>query len=265
MKTNLLKLLLVSCVLWLASCTPKNIAYFQDAEAIRGMAARENEKIRLQPEDRIRINVNSSDEMLMKQFNLRRTTGASVSNGSTGSGSGLFYTVDEQGDINFPVLGKVSVIGKTRMEVADYIQERLIARGLVNDPIVTVEFANLSVIVLGSVSSPGRKAIDRDHYTILDAIAASGDLLLTGKRKNVMVNRQVDGGEQVYYLDLTQKQNLLESPAYFMQQNDIVYVEPTNKVKRSTTNIGNTFYNLGWWIALPSTVVSLYYLFKNLK
>lgn len=241
----------------LSSCTPKNIAYFQDAADIRGMAVRERERIRLEPEDRITINVNSNDKMLMEQFNLKRSS-------SSNAGHMLSYTVDDQGDITFPVLGKLPVAGKTRMEVAEYIEKRLIERGLAMDAIVTVEFSSLSVTVLGSVGSPGKKYINSDHYTILDAIAASGDLDLSGLRKNVMVCRQVNGEEQTYFIDLTSRRKVLESPAYFLKQNDVIYVEPTNKVKRSTTNVGNTFHRIGWWVGLPSTIISLYFLFKKL-
>ena len=136
--------------LWAASCsTPKNVAYFQDAAQLSGMALQAEQQLRLRPEDKVNIVVNSSNPMLESQFtlsaaNAASTLGASVkpqttaSSSTSGTRQMVAYTVDEQGTIDFPVLGRISVGGKTRREVADYIQRRLIARELVSDPIVTV-------------------------------------------------------------------------------------------------------------------------------
>ena len=213
MKKN--SLLLLSAVLLLVGCsTPKNVAYFQDAENIRGMALQWEQPLRLRTNDKINIIVNSADPLLMQQFNLyanttsNRSLGTTVvpqmSAGNANSSNGLIlaYTVDEQGDIEFPVLGKVSVLGMTRKEVASHIHDRLIARELVKDPIVTVEYVNLSVKVLGEVNRPGHIDILRDNYTILDAIADAGDLTINGQRKNVMVMREVDGADETYIINL---------------------------------------------------------------
>ena len=256
-------------LLILGSCgAPKNVAYFQDAELIRGMALQEEQRLRLRPEDKINIIVNSADPMLIQQFNLVAHTVSNRSLGSTdspqtsiGSTSGqsqlLAYTVDEQGDIDFPVLGKVAVEGKTRQEVAAYIRSRLIARDLVKDPIVTVEFVNLAVNVLGEVNSPGRINIQKDYFTILDAIAATGDLTINGKRENVMVCREVDGEQQVYFINLCDIQDVLTSPAYYLQQNDLVYVTPNSKRRRESHSTGNTFNQPAIWISLASILATI--------
>ncbi len=251
----------------LAACTvPANFTYFQDAEAVFGMAVQEEQPFRLRPEDKINIVVSSSDPLLTEQFTLSvasasRTLGASVrpvtEAGMSSSGQLLAYTVDEQGDIQFPVLGKVAVSGKTRSEVAAYIARRLVERELVLDPVVTVEYVNLGVNVLGEVVRPGRVDITKDHFTVLDAIAAAGDLTVNGLRTNVMVCRQVDGEDRTYFLDLCSRQDLLTSPAYYLQQNDVVYVSPNNKRMRDANATGNALSNPSFWISVVSLLTTI--------
>lgn len=260
-------LLFVSALL--NSCSsPQNVAYFQDAEALHGMAVQMEQQFTLRPEDKINIIVNSSNPMLEQQFSLTTssntnyTLGASVTPKTTAGksntiGQMIAYTVDEQGTINFPILGKITVGGKTRQQVAEYIQERLIARELVDDPIVTVEYVNLGVNVLGEVSHPGHIDIMKDHFTIVDALSYAGDLTINGRRDNVMVSRQVDGVNQVYTIDMTNMQTMLLSPAYYLQQNDLVYVSPNNKRMRESQATGNTFNTPGFWMSLTSLAVTL--------
>lgn len=265
-----IKLLAWALLLGLCACsTPKKVAYFQNAEEIRGMALPPAQPLRLRPEDKINIVVNSSDPMLMSQFNLvsnsysSRTLGASatpltISGGATsGAGVILAYTVDQQGDIEFPVLGRLSVLGKTRLEVAEYIKERLVARDLVKDPVVTVEYVNLAVVVLGEVARPGRIDILNDHYTVLDALAAAGDLTIIGQRENVMVCREVDGEDQTYIINLCDRKSVLESPAFYLQQNDVIYVTPNPKRQRDYNATGNTFSQPATWLSLASLVATV--------
>lgn len=259
-------IVLAAAALWLASCsTPKDIAYFQDAEALNGMAVQAEQQFRLRPGDKICIVVNSTNPMLEQQFSLTTmkpsyTLGSSSaprSASTPGSSQMVAYTIDEQGTIEFPVLGKISVGGKTRNEVAEYIQDRLIARDLVSDPIVTVEYVNIGVNVLGEVKNPGHIDIDRDQYTIVDAIAKAGDLTITGDRRTVTVTRQVDGVNQVYVVDLTNMQSTLTSPAYYLQQNDLVYVAPNSKRMRESKASGNTFNTPAVWISIVSLLATI--------
>lgn len=272
-----LQLSLFISVLWLTSCsTPQNIAYFQDAEALHGMAVQMEQQFTLRPEDKINIVVNSSNPMLEQQFSLTTssntnyTLGAAVTPKTTSGksstiGQMIAYTVDEQGTINFPVLGKISVGGKTRQQVAEYIQDRLIARELVDDPIVTVEYVNLGVNVLGEVSHPGHIDIMKDHFTLVDALSYAGDLTINGRRDNVMVSRQVDGVNQVYTVDMTNMQTMLLSPAYYLQQNDLVYVSPNSKKMRESQATGNTFNTPGFWMSLTSLGVTLVTMISTLS
>ena len=271
MKKYFKNLLVVSLICLLGSCAaPTNVAYFQNAEDIRGMALQKEQPLRLRPKDKINIIVSSADPLLVSQFNLTAATGSMRSLGSTttpkttaGSTSGsntaqlLAYTVDEQGDINFPVLGKVAVGGKTRQEVAEYIRLRLIERDLVRDPIVTVEYVNLSVKILGEVNHPGRIEITKDYFTIIDAIAQAGDLTILGQRENVMVMREVDGEDHTYFVNLCDRQETLNSPAYYLQQNDVVYVTPTPKKRREARTSGNIFNQPAIWVSLASLFTTI--------
>lgn len=254
--------------LCLASCsTPKDVTYFQDAKFLDGMAVQAEQQLRLRPEDKINIVVNSSNPMLEQQFTLTTMNsnyvlGSSVSpkttvGGTNGSGQMVAYTVDEQGTIEFPVLGKISVGGKTRKEVAQYIQSRLIARELVNDPIVTVEYVNMGVNVLGEVNKAGHIDINKDHFTIVDALSRAGDLTINGNRRNVLVTRQVEGQNKVYTIDMTNMQSMLQSPAYYLQQDDLVYVSPNDKRKREANATGNTFNTPAIWISIASLLTTI--------
>lgn len=263
--------LMAASALWLTSCkTPQNITYFQDAEALNGMFLQAEQQLTLRPEDKINIVVSSSNPMLEQQFtltasSLNNTLGATsipetFAGRATGANTPLAYTVDAQGTINFPILGKISVAGKTRGQVAQYIQDRLIARELVDDPIVTVEYVNMGVNVLGEVGRPGHIDITKDHFTIVDAIAYAGDMTINGKRENVMVSRQVDGINAVYFIDMTNMQSMLQSPAYYLQQNDMVYVAPNKKKLHESRAVGNTFNTPAGWISVASlgaTVITL--------
>ena len=264
----LLTALLYSC------STPKDIAYFQDAAALNGMALQMEQQFRLRPEDKINIIVNSSNPLLEQQFTLTAKTSGNSSLGadvkpettaggvSGGNGMLLAYTVDEQGTIDFPLLGKIRVEGMTRGEVASYIKGRLVERELVSEPIVTVEYVNLSVNVLGEVGKPGNVPITKDHFTIVDALSRAGDMNINGNRRAVMVNRNVDGVNEVYYIDMTNMQQALLSPAYYLQQNDLVYVVPNNKRKRESTDMGNTFHGPYIWLSIASLLASLIAIFK---
>ena len=126
--------------------------------------------------------------------------------------------------------------GFTRWELAEYIKNKLIADGLLNDPMVTVEFMNFKVSVIGEVGAPGTYAIGGDKVTVLQAIGLAKDLTIYGRRDNVSVIREQDGKRTIYEINLTDV-DLFKSPAYYLQQNDIVYVQPNDiKARQSTTD-----------------------------
>ena len=264
---NKIIIALLTLIVFSACKTPTNITYFQDASTSSEIQMQAEQCFRLRPEDKINIIVNSSDPMLEQQFTLTASSSANVlgsptqlrttASRNTSMGMIIAYTVDQQGDINFPVLGKIPVAGQTRTEVADYITKRLIARDLVKDPIVTVEFVNLGVNVLGEVKNPGHQDITKDHYTILDAIAHAGDLTINGQRENVMVCRHEDGADNTYIIDLTNRQQMLLSPGYYLQQDDVVVVTPNDKAKRGSTLNGNTVLTPSFWISVASLLATI--------
>ena len=156
-----------------------------------------------------------------------------------------------------PVIGKISVNGLSRNEVAEKIKEELITKEFIKDPVVIVEFSNLGISVLVEVQSPGLINIDRDQFTIIDEISMAGDLTINGRRENVRVLRNENGYKRTYVIDLTSGAEVFNSPAYYLQQNDEIYVEPNNpKIRMSTTN-GNTAFTPTFWISMASFAITL--------
>lgn len=254
---------LFATLLLLGSCsTPKNITYFQDAAQGEVVNPLQPLEVRVKPEDKLSIMVNTPDPALSTLFNLiqvqnrlsQTTSGTRISGSSNSSGGQTsFYTVDPQGDINFPVLGKLHIAGMTRFEVGTYIENELVNRNLVKDPIVTVEFGNTGITVLGEVKSPGRLEFNKDHLLFTDAIAMAGDLTTNGRREDILVLRELpDGSQKAYRVSLLDIDALASSPVYYLQQNDVVYVEPNNKVKRSTTPTGESPFTPAFWMSIGS-------------
>lgn len=254
----------------LSSCsTPKSVTYFQDIDTIVTEAQTKAASIKVQPEDKLMILVTSKDPEMSSIFNLSvassrlgqvthtyKRDGASLSANSTSDNMG-YYTVNEAGNIEFPVLGSLHVAGMTRSELAGYIKGELAGRGLLKDAVVTIEYVNTGVNILGEVSSPGRYTINRDRLTILDALALAGDLTIQGQRENVLVIREENGKRSTYRLDLTNAQQVMNSPAYYLQQNDVVYVEPNSVRKRQTTVNGNNVLSASFWVSVASLLTSI--------
>lgn len=245
-----------------ASCaTPTNIVYFQDVAEGGVDTVSTSQIIKIRPGDKISIIVNSRDPQLSSLFNLAYSTryigdanSMQVNAGSTGVQG---YAVSPDGTIDFPVLGRINVGGLTRDEISRTIKEELMNQSLVKDPVVTVEYLNLKVSVLGEVNHPGRIAIDRDEYTIMDAISAAGDLTINGIRENVRVIRNEGGVRRTYSVNLLSSKDLAASPVYYLQQNDIVVVDPNDmRIRQSTIN-GNTIRTTSFWISIASLAATL--------
>jgi len=226
----------------------------------------------LQPLDQISIVVNSREPQLAAMFNMPYFTNQMGASQSLTSGNAVSssaaqslsaYTVGSDGCIDFPILGKISVAGKRREEVAADIKQRLVSTNQLKDPVVTVEYINLGVSVLGEVARPGRYKIDRDRFTIFDALSLAGDMTINGERTNVRLIRNSGGRDDVYMVDFTNSSTIYNSPAYFVHQGDIIYVSPTDKRKRDSTVNGNTVRSTSFWISLSSLLVSVALLIKN--
>lgn len=207
-------IIVAASVLALASCsTPKQISYFQDMRPGESeLALAVPTEIKIQPKDKLSILINSQDLRLTNLFNLPIVSQQVGQENATSQNRGLSgYTVNSKGDIDFPVLGALHVQGMTREEMAAYIKKELQSHDLIKDPVVTVEFMNLSVDVMGEVNRPGRYNIDKDHLTILDALSQAGDLTIHGKREKVLVLRTEEGKQRVYGINLCSADHLYSS------------------------------------------------------
>lgn len=199
--------------------------------------------------------VSCKDPELAQMFNLVETnTRIGQQRSSTNYVSA--YSVDEFGDINFPVLGSVHVAGLTRTGIADLLTKRLESENLLKNPVVTVEFANLRVSVFGDVAKPATYAITNDRITLYEALSMAGDLNVTGKRDGVYVIREEDGQRTTYKLDL-RSADVMNSPVFYLKQNDVIYVEP-NGTKGGQSNVSeNSLKSAGLWVSVASLLTSV--------
>lgn len=266
--SNMLKkhsLFFLGLALLLSSCdVSKRITYFQDIQEKKVSTSMEEQptpEIRLRPEDKISIIVNTKVPELTALFNLPYTTrvlGSTSESTSSANYGSSGYIIKADGTIDFPVLGLVQAEGKTRDELAAHIKSELMNRNLVNDPVVTVEFINLQFAVMGEVRSPGTYKITRDHITLLDALSMAGDLSIDGKRDNILVLRPDSSGNiTAYNVDMRSFDNVKRSPAYYIHQNDYIYVEPNAKRANQSTVNANTVQSVSFWISVASFLASM--------
>lgn len=271
MKLHSLLSVIVVCVLGilsLSSCgSTKEITYFQDLQRGTSEKILHPLTIMVRPEDKISIIVKSKDAQLSDLFNLPivsyRIGQGQMSSLASQNQQVSSYTVNADGDIDFPVLGKIHIAGMTRAQIAEHIKKLLISDNLVKDPVITVEFDNLCYSVLGEVNKPGQFSIDRDRISVLDAISKAGDLTIYGLRSNVIVLRQENDKQVTYKMNLCSGYSLYASPAYYLQQNDVVYVEPNSTKARQSTVNGNNVRSTTFWISLASLLTSVGILIFN--
>lgn len=237
-KIYVIILTVVAAALFASCSTPNNIAYFQNKAVDHPEKIDKHAGIVIQPKDMLSIIVSSKNPELVVIFNLPVVSyqaGSEVV--SSGAAQRLMgYVVDNEGFIDFPILGPIKVSGLTRWELSELIKNKLLNGGYLSDAVVTVEFMNFKVSVIGEVNSPGTYTIDGDKVTILQAISLAKDLTIYGMRENVSVIRERDGERTIYEINLCDV-SLFNSPAYYLQQNDIVYVQPSGiKARQSTTD-----------------------------
>lgn len=250
---------LVTCAVMLSSCASvKDIAYFQNKVVNQPEKIDKHAGIVIQPKDMLSIVVSSRTPELVTMFNLPVVSYQAGSETVSGAGAQrlLGYVVDNEGCIDFPVLGQLSVGGLTRWELSEMIKNRLIKDGLLTDAVVTVEFMNFKVSVLGEVNSPGTYTIEGDKVTVLQAISLARDLTIFGLRENVSVIRERDGERTIYQINLCDV-NLFKSPAYYLQQNDIIYVEPNQEKARQSTTDDKTLRMTSILVSGGSLLVSI--------
>ena len=242
-------LLLISC------STTQKVVYFQDTVPDMTIKKDKGEYIKVKPKDMISILVSSKTPELAVLFNLPRVQ-TRIDNTEVQKTDILGYTVNSNGNIDFPILGELHIAGLAKEEIAAMIKEKLIAQNLIKDPIVTVSFSNLTFSVLGEVSRPGQYNIEKDQITILEALSKAGDLTIHGKRDKVFLIRDNATTRITYQIDLRTSE-LYYSPAFYVQQNDVIYVEPTRVRANQSTINGNNVRSVSLWMSIASFVTSI--------
>ncbi len=256
-------LFLAVCCMLSACATGTKVTYLQDIRPDVTMKLQEPRDLRLQPGDKLSIIVHSRDLEVAQMFNLVNSDRNLQSSSSVNNEDYSLYTIDNEGNIDMPVLGPVKAQGLTRIELSNLIKYRLLAGNLLRDPVVTVEYANLSFYVAGEVNDPGLKKIERDRITLLEALSQAGDLTIQGKRDNILVIRTENGVQTPYRVDLTQTNSLYSSPAFYLQQNDYIYVEPTQVRANESKLNANTTRTPSFWISVASFLMTVAVLFTN--
>lgn len=212
-------------------------------------------ELQVQPDDQLAISVASKDIELIARFNNNTLIGGG-NNSQAGTNtinvtSGVsYFQVDMKGNIEFPIFGTLHVGGMTTRQISEMIQKRMITEGYINDAVVNTKIMSFKVTILGDVKNPGTQTYQGERLTILEALGKAGDLTNSAYRDNVLVVREENGTRKTYEVNLLDNQAVFNSPAYYLQQNDIIYVQP-NKSQRVK---GSTSYT---WLSVGSTVVGM--------
>lgn len=255
MKIKYVAYLVVCVAVFLTACTStKKIIYLQDVVPLKQQEIEQKYEVIIHSDDLLAIMVNSRDQELAMPFNMPMVTYQLGTLGSSGQQRVLGYLVDTDGNIDFPILGEIHVEGMTRMQLTELIKNKLIEDDLIKDPIVTVQFLNFKISVMGEVGRPGSFTISGDRITLLEALSMAGDLTIYGRRDRVGVIRENDGKRTILFHDLRSAE-IFNSPCYYLQQNDIVYVEP-NKAKSGQSSI-NQNNSIGVWVSVISLLTTI--------
>ena len=245
---------------FLSSCTSKKkLDYLQNIESVALEASMKNAKSTIQPNDHLVIMVTAKDMDVVKPFNQNFSSGQILqyslpSNNapaqSQTSASGPTYMVDSQGNIEFPVIGKINTENKTTEELRDILKKE-ISKYVVN-PQVSVRNTNYKITVLGEVNRPGTYNIPDAQTTLLEVLGFAGDLSIYGNREDILVLRNIDGTMTKERIDLT-KADFINSPFFYLKQNDVIIVSP-NETKQKSSRLDP---NAGIYISVASIVVTI--------
>lgn len=263
------KLLVVAAAVLLASCgtQKKSILYLQDAVADQPETIVNQYELKIKPSDILGVTVNSRYAELAAPFNLSSITFQNATAGKATGNQAQGQVVDDAGFISMPVLGKIKAAGLTRSELAADIEQRLITGGHIKDPVVNIQFLNFKINVLGEVSRPGEFAINSDRVTLFDALSMAGDITDYGVKERITVIREQNGQRTIAYLDATST-DVFKSPYYYLQQNDIIIVDP-DEIKQANANVNqkgrNTLSTVTSILSILVTVTSLTLTLTRLK
>ena len=252
MKLKYILILLLSIGMWSCSTSRSSLTYFEDIKTQTDgtLPAPSTYEIRIVPDDELLITVTSLIPEVTAEYNLPLSNPAK--NGSlleVTQPKQQTYLVDKAGDINFPRLGVIHVAGMTTSELQNLIAKKISVD--VEDPIVKVALVNFRVNVLGEVRNPGTIGVNRERFSILDALGAAGDLTEYAERNNILLIREVDGKKEFHRLNLNDAE-LLSSPYYYLQQNDAIYAEP-NKIRKDNSKYNQ---NNAFKLSMASAIIS---------
>jgi polysaccharide export outer membrane protein len=241
-------------ILLLFSCaSKKDLVYYQNIDTMPAQEKQNSYEIKIQPDDKLLIIVSADDAESAMPFNLRT---ASISSGisSLGATQGQetmqSYLVDANGTIDFPVLGKLKLSGLSRSEVHQLLEEKI--SQYIKNPIINLRIMNFKVSVQGEVTSPGTFEVASDRITLIEALTLAKDLTVYGKRDNILIIREIDGVKSFNRVNIT-KADFINSPFYYLSQNDVIYVEP-NKVKINGAAVGA---NTGVIISITALLITV--------
>lgn len=254
---------LLATLLFSSCASRKDLVYLRDMEELKEYPVFQKYEPVIHRDDRLSITVSCKNPELTLPFNIPGSSNYSIgldgnittsapTSGSDNANKG--YLVDVNGEIDFPILGKLKVEGRTRGQVTELIKQRLINEDLIKDPIVMVNFLNFKITVLGEVGSPNTYDITGDRITLLEAIAKAGDITDDGRVDRVAVIREYGNKRRIMFHDLRSK-DVFNSPCYYLQQNDIVYVEPS--AAKTRDNAQRTFSTFSMILSFVTTVTSL--------
>lgn len=270
MKNKYTKITLLTAAMGMmlfASCGPsQELAYFKDAPRNKESEQSGQFSKGIQTNDLLYIYVESRAPEATVRFN-QETNKIAIDGGvvmNPGGSAVTGYLVNNEGDIIFPVLGRLHVLGKTHAQLAAEIEQKLVSEGHILDATVTVKLMNFKVSVLGEVRQPGQIQASGERLTIFEALSMVGDMTIYGQRHNVTVVREENGNRIVGEIDLTSK-DVFDSPYYYLHQNDVVYVEPNMKQKRNAERDPMTLSYISSVVSIVSVLTSAFYYYLLAK
>lgn len=265
MKSGNVLMLGMTLLLLLSSCASRKFVYWKNIQSETKCMENERYEAVIKPDDRLSIIVSSRNPELAIPFNRQDGSFYLAENGQVSAASGgaavlgdKGYRVDVDGNIDFPILGTLHVEGLTLNQATDLIQQKIKEGNYIKSPLVSIEILNFKYTVLGAVGNTGTFRVDGDRITLVDAIAKAGDLASNARVDRIQVIRTVDGERKVFVHDFSDE-SLFYSPAFYLQQNDIVYVEPKYR-KKSSEDRGFQYGTL--LLSAITAVCSLFWAFK---
>ena len=251
--------LALAVLICFSSCVSKEkMVYLQTPEGNSAnvtVPAEQKYELTIQPDDQLAISISSKYEELVLPFNSKSVIGQKTSSSSNMELSN--FLVDANGYIDFPVLGHMCVKNMTCEQLRQSLEKQIKEGKHIKDAQVEVKLMSFRVGVFGEVKSPGIQQIKGQRYTILEALIAAGDLQPSGQRKNIKVIREENGARNTYYVDLTDNANVMNSPVYYLKQNDVIYVEPNKSIGLRGSSTLQTVTTFGGLASMVLSLVSI--------